>query len=85
MEGKNDREMYLLWNAHGKSRRLSQGGTAKDWCVHCATANGALKSCEDALKGMTAFMTTSQGIAEKAAREVAKSYMKTMPAWKGIG
>jgi len=58
------------------------GDESKDWCLHCARPDGTLKSYEEALEGMTAFMSSSQGIAETAARDAAKTYMKSMPAWK---
>ena len=51
----------------GKPEDYPGGDTAKDWCVHCATSDGELKSYEDALKGMTTFMATSQGIEEVGA------------------
>jgi hypothetical protein len=69
----------------GKPEDYPGGDTAKDWCVHCATSDGELKSYEETLIGMTTFMTASQGIAKEAAREAAKTYMKTMPAWKDVG
>ena len=68
-----------------KPEDFAGGDLKKDWCCHCATADGSLKTYEEALAGMAEFMTTTQGIAEEAARDAAKSYMQTMPAWKDTG
>lgn len=58
------------------------GDTSKDFCVHCARTDGELKSYDEALAGMTAFICQSQGLDEAAARTAAKTMMAKMPAWK---
>jgi hypothetical protein len=61
------------------------GDTSKDYCVNCATPDGALKSYEEALDGMTAFMVQTQGLDQAAAREAVRSMLATMPAWRDRG
>ena len=56
--------------------------TSKDFCVHCATPEGELKSYEDALAGMSGFIRMTQGLDEGAALQAARSMMSRMPAWK---
>jgi hypothetical protein len=42
-----------------------------------------LKSYEEMLAGMTAFMMKMRGLDEAAAAAAARDYMATMPAWSG--
>ena len=65
-----------------KPEDFAMGDTTKEYCLHCARPDGTMKSFDEALLGMTMFMVQSQGIDEKAAREAARSMMKTLPAWK---
>jgi len=58
------------------------GDRTKDYCVHCARPDGSLKSYEEALSGMSAFIVRTQGIDEGAARRVAQGIMAKMPAWR---
>lgn len=55
---------------------------SKDYCLHCADAQGNLKSYEEVLAGMTHFMVSSQGMDESVARNAATQMMSKMPAWK---
>ena len=57
------------------------GDPAKDYCVHCATPTGELKSYEETLRGMTAFLVRTQGLDERVARETAAQTMAKLPAW----
>jgi hypothetical protein len=66
-----------------KAEDYPGGDTAKDWCVHCAGPDGSLKTFDEAVTGMAAFMVQSQGLDESAAREAARTYLMKMPAWKG--
>ncbi len=59
------------------------GDSGKDYCVHCARPDGSMKSYEEALEGMTAFMMSSQGLAWGPAREAVKQMMARLPAWSG--
>jgi hypothetical protein len=36
-----------------------------EWCRHCARADGALKTYEEVLAGMTNFLTRTQGLDEQ--------------------
>lgn len=58
------------------------GDTSKDYCVHCAGPDGSLKSYEEALGGMSAFIVSTQGLDPDAAREAARGMLATMPAWR---
>lgn len=58
------------------------GDTDLDWCRFCAHPDGGLKSYEEALAGLTAFMAQSQGFEDIAAREAARLYLSGMPAWR---
>ncbi len=60
------------------------GDMSKDYCLHCARPDGALKSYDEALAGMSAFMVKTQGLDEAAAGNAAKTLMAKMPAWQGI-
>ncbi len=57
------------------------GDVAKNYCLHCARPDGSLKSYEEALAGMTAFMVRSQGLDEAAAQKAVKTLMSQLPAW----
>ncbi len=58
------------------------GDTSKDHCLHCARPDGSMKSYDEALDGMSAFIVRSQGLDETAARQTAQTMMAKMPAWK---
>lgn len=57
------------------------GDVAKPYCVHCARPDGTMKSYDEALAGMAAFLGKTQGMAEPVAREAARGMMAKMPAW----
>ncbi len=54
----------------------------KGYCIHCARDDGSMKSYEEALESMTAFMVVSQGLAERPAKKMVKEMMSRLPAWK---
>jgi hypothetical protein len=60
------------------------GDQSKDYCVYCARPDGSMKSYEEALEGMVEFMARLKDLEEEAAREAARQYMATMPAWKDL-
>lgn len=66
-----------------KPEDFPQGDSTRDYCLHCARPDGSMKSYDEALAGMTAFIVGTQGLDEGAARETAKNLMATMPAWQG--
>jgi hypothetical protein len=59
------------------------GDPAKDYCRHCARADGSLKSYDEALIGMAGFLQKTQGLDAGVAEESARAMMAKMPAWKG--
>ena len=60
------------------------GDATKAWCRHCARADGALKSYEEVLAGMTNFLTRTQGLDEQVARGAAVEMMAKQPAWRKV-
>jgi hypothetical protein len=64
-----------------KSEEHALGDAAKPFCMYCAGKDGALKSYDEVLVGMTAFIKRTQGLDDSVAREAAKGMMATLPAW----
>lgn len=60
----------------------AKGDVTRDWCVHCADAEGDLKPWEAVVEGMTAFIVRGQGLDEGVARDMAERMLVTMPAWR---
>ena len=60
------------------------GDQTKDYCVHCARPDGSMKSYDEAVAGMTAFMVKTQGLAESAAVAATKEMLAKLPAWKEV-
>ena len=60
----------------------AQADPTKAYCQHCEGADGQMKTYEEALAGMTAFMVQSQGLAPTAAEAAVKEMMARLPAWK---
>jgi hypothetical protein len=65
-----------------KDEDFASGNPERDYCRHCARPDGSMRSYDEALVGMTGFITRSQGLDENAAREAAKKMMAELPAWK---
>jgi hypothetical protein len=65
-----------------KAEDYPLGDQSKDYCVHCARADGTLKSYHEALEGMSAFIAKTQGLEPEAARQTARGAMAKMPAWR---
>ncbi len=55
--------------------------TATAYCTHCARPDGSMKSHDEVLDGMAAFMVQTQGIDKSAARQMARQAIKNLPAW----
>ena len=51
------------------------------YCVHCAP-EGTLPTAEERLERFTQWTMRQEGLDYGPAREKARAYMKTMPAWK---
>lgn len=54
----------------------------KDYCVHCARADGTMQSYQEKLESMTGFIVKTQGLDPGAARKAAEGMMARLPAWK---
>jgi len=61
------------------------GDTSKDYCKYCAREDGSLKSFDEAVVGMAAFLERTQGLKGDAAKKAAFNYLIKMPAWKDKG
>lgn len=66
-----------------KAEDFAGSDQSKDYCLHCAKDDGTMRSYEETLLGMTAFIVNSQGLDESAAKETAKTMMANLPAWQG--
>lgn len=56
--------------------------TARDYCRHCARADGSMKDYGEVLAGMTQFIVHTQGLDPAIAEATAKQAMSTLPAWR---
>ncbi len=65
-----------------KPEEFAMGDDSKDYCCHCAKADGSMKTYDEVLVGMTGFLVQSQGLDEAAAQGAAKGMMAQLPAWK---
>ena len=59
------------------------GDESKNYCIHCARPDGSMKSYDEVLAGMTAFLVRTQGFDQEPARKAAAGMMAGLPAWKG--
>jgi uncharacterized glyoxalase superfamily protein PhnB len=58
------------------------GGNPQNlYCVNCTHRDGRLKSHQEVLDGMVAFMMATQKLGRKEAELAAEEYMAKMPAW----
>lgn len=65
-----------------KSGDYPLGDETKDYCVHCARADGTLQSYDERLEGLASFMVRTQGLDAEAARSAARTAMAKLPAWR---
>jgi hypothetical protein len=68
-----------------KPGEFAMGDVTKDYCVHCARADGTMQSYSEKLESLSRFIVKTQGFDEKAARASAKEMMAKLPAWKTAG
>lgn len=61
---------------------FAMGDESKTYCRHCARPDGSMKSKDEVLTGMTAFLVQTQGMDEGAAKGAATSMMQKLPAWQ---
>jgi len=65
-----------------KKGDFAMSDESKDYCVHCANADGSMHSFEEKKESLTNFIIKTQGLDRKAAENVALSMMRDLPAWK---
>lgn len=58
------------------------GDESKEYCRFCARPDGAMQTFEEKLENMTEFIQSKQGLDQETARDIAKSMMLTLPAWR---
>ena len=58
------------------------GVLSASYCRHCARQDGSMKSYDEVLAGMAAFLVRTQGIDEEVGRKMAASMMAKLPAWR---
>ncbi len=67
-----------------KPSDYAMGDESKDYCVHCARADGTMQSYAEKLDSMTAFIIKTQGLDADVARTSAKKAMTKLPAWQSV-
>lgn len=60
-----------------------KGDNSKEYCVHCTREDGSMRSYDEALIGMGAFLQKTQGMAPEQAKLAAREHLAKMPAWQG--
>jgi hypothetical protein len=58
------------------------GNPEAAFCSTCAREDGALKPFEDVLHANAEYLVREQGLDLLAAREMARSLLASMPAWR---
>ncbi len=58
------------------------GDETKDYCVHCARADGTMQSYEEKAASLAGFIVRTQGFDPAVARNAAEEMMRSLPAWK---
>lgn len=66
-----------------KDEDFAMRDRSKEYCRYCARPDGTMQNYEEKLAGMTAFIMRTEGIAQAAAQESARSRMAKLPAWSG--
>ncbi|AHY12115.1 MULTISPECIES: zinc ribbon domain-containing protein [Citrobacter] len=54
---------------------------SNQYCTWCSDADGNLKSWDEAVAGLAAFLDSWQKVGPEEARIRAKRYLTAMPAW----
>ena len=68
-----------------KAEEHAMGDIRKDYCVHCARADGSMQSRQEKLDSMAGFLVRTQGLKQEQARKEALARMSKLPAWKDKG
>lgn len=56
-------------------------GSSDKYCAYCSDSDGHLKSWDEAVSGLAAFLDSWQNVGEEESRKRAKRYLTAMPAW----
>ncbi len=62
--------------------QFAMNDESKDYCIHCARPDGTMQSFEERLDSLIGFIVKTQGFDSEAAKNVALSMMKKLPAWE---
>lgn len=72
-----------------RAEDFAQSDTSKDYCCHCARADGTMKSYDEVLEGSVPWamenfhlMGFAQRPTEPEVRKALTEHMSTLPAWK---
>ena len=57
-------------------------GASDKYCAYCSDSDGNLKSWEEAVSGLAAFLDAWQKVGVAESRKRAKRYLTAMPAWR---
>ncbi|WP_392565439.1 zinc ribbon domain-containing protein [Utexia brackfieldae] len=55
---------------------------SKNYCKHCAHADGSMHTFDERLAILADFMVNKQGIDSEIAKQTAYILLKKLPAWK---
>ncbi len=66
-----------------KDEDFALGDRSKNYCRYCARPDGTMQDYDEKLAAMTGFIVRTQGFAEEAARETARTMMAGFLAWSG--
>jgi hypothetical protein len=64
-------------------RDFAGGDPRAEYCSACADAGGRLKPYEDVLRVNADYLVRQQGLDPRAASEMARALLASMPAWRG--
>jgi len=60
----------------------AMGDAGKDYCKHCSRPDGTMQTYQEKLESLTGFIVRTQGLEAEAAKNLAKTMMSHLPAWK---
>lgn len=64
------------------SQEFAMRDEKKDYCIHCARADGTMQSYDEKLESMTGFIVKTQGLDANVAQNAAMGMLSKLPAWK---
>lgn len=66
-----------------KKEDFAGGNEAANFCLHCADAEGNVRSCEEIFEGGVQFFMSATGADRALAERVTRKNMKGLPHWQG--